>query len=61
MNKLWKIKIQNKNGNNLYRKINNIFYLIKKFGKINYNNVKIILIKITKDHLLLIKIKILKF
>jgi hemoglobin-like flavoprotein len=34
---------------------------MKKIGKINYNNVKIILIKIIKDLLNMIKIKILKF
>jgi hypothetical protein len=33
---------------------------MKKTGKINYNNVKIILIKIIKDQLIVIKIKILK-
>jgi hypothetical protein len=33
---------------------------MKNIGWINYKNVKIILIKIIKDHLQLIKIKILK-
>jgi hypothetical protein len=60
MNILCKIKILNKIGNNLYKKINNISYLTKKIGWINYKNVKIILIKIIKDHLIKIKIKILK-
>ncbi len=46
--------------NNLYKKISNISYLMRKFGKINQNYVKIILIKIIKNHMKKMKIKILE-
>jgi uncharacterized protein YqgQ len=46
--------------NNLYKIISNISYLMKKFGLINYNNVRIISIKIIKDRMKKMKIKILK-